>query len=174
MIPASGELLMTGPQGFDYGRLVQRAFRGLMAEVLARVAKEGLLGEHHFYIGFDTTHPGIDMPVWLRKRYPEKITIAIQYEYSDLVVLMDRFSIQLSFSNRPARLVVPFDAVLTFVDPSMGFGLKFDVRKSGDLMPVSIPSGRAKPDERTAEDSCDEIESDKGTKVINLDTFRNH
>ena len=114
------------------------------------------------------------MPDWLRKRHPEEITIVIQYEYSDLAVLADRFSIQVSFSNRPARLVVPFDAVRTFVDPSIEFGLKFDVCKSGDSAPVSISTDTAEPDGGNAGGDGDETKADKGAEVINLDTFRNH
>ena len=165
---------MTDPQGFDYGRLMQSALRGLMVEVLARIAKEGLPGEHYFYIGFDTRHPGTDIPVWLRKRHPEDIIIVIQYEYSDLAVLSDRFSIQLNFSNRPARLIVPFDAVRTFVDPSAEFGLKFDSRESGISIPFSISDDTAELNEKADGNRSNETEIDSVSKVIDLDTFRNH
>ncbi|MEM8793561.1 MAG: ClpXP protease specificity-enhancing factor SspB [Pseudomonadota bacterium] len=161
---------MTGPQGFDYGRLMQRALRGLMVEVLGQVAEEGLPGEHHFYISLDTTHPGVDMPDWLRERHPEEITIVIQHEYDDLAVMSDRFSIRLSFSDRSATLVVPFDAVLTFVDPSMEFGLKFDGHEAEDDDDVSEPEADGADDEAAPETP----KSDEGAEVVSLDTFRKH
>jgi hypothetical protein len=112
--------------GFNYGRLMQRALRGLMAEVLGQVAKRGLPGAHHFFISFDVTHPGVDMPDWLRAEHPKELAIVLQHEFGDLAVAADRFSVRLSFQNRMATLVVPFDAVTTFADPSENFGLRFD------------------------------------------------
>ncbi|MEM9046072.1 MAG: ClpXP protease specificity-enhancing factor SspB [Pseudomonadota bacterium] len=157
---------MTGADGFDYGRLMQRALRGLMAEVLGRVAEEGLPGEHHFYINLDTTHPGVDMPDWLRERHPEELTMVIQHEYSDLAVMADRFSIRLSFSNRPVTLVVPFDAVRTFVDPSMEFGLKFEAHEPDDEPEVMAITEEAVDEEPAGS------ESQGSAEVVSLDTFR--
>ena len=113
-------------RGFNYGRLMQRAMRGLMAEVLGEVARRGLPGGHHFFISFRTDHAGVDMPDWLREKYPGEISIVLQHEFEDLAVASDRFSVSLSFSNRMATVVVPFDAVTTFADPSENFGLRFD------------------------------------------------
>ena len=152
---------MTGSDGFDYGRLMQRALRGLMAEVLGRVAEEGLPGDHHLLIGVDTTHPGVDMPDWLRERYPQQVNITIQYEYYDLAVMADRFSVGVSFSDQMATLVVPFDAVRTFIDPSVEFGLKFEAHESEEepeLAPVP-----EEPEAPVQEGSAE---------VVSLDTFR--
>ena len=118
--------------GLNYGRMMQQALRGVMAEALGDVAENGLPGGHHFYISYDTTHPGVDMPDWLRERFAEEITIVIQHEYSDLAVTPDRFMVSLSFNDRLATLVVPFDAVKTFVDPFVEFGLKFDAHDADD------------------------------------------
>lgn len=100
--------------------------RGVVAEVLGHVAKHGLSGDHHFYINFDTTHPGVDIPAYLRERFPREMTIVLQDWFEDLAVTGDRFRVTLNFSNRPETLVVPLEAVKTFVDPSVKFGLKFD------------------------------------------------
>ncbi|MEM1278241.1 MAG: ClpXP protease specificity-enhancing factor SspB [Pseudomonadota bacterium] len=154
---------MTSPDGFDYGRMMQRAFRTLMVEVLGRVAEEGLPGEHHFFIIVDTTHPGVDIPDWLRERHPEEVSIVIQHEYRDLAVMADRFSIGLSFSNRPVTLVVPFDAVRTFADPSVEFGLKFDPYDAEDEEPIALPAPEEPADEKPNEGSAE---------VVSLDTFR--
>lgn len=117
---------MPDESGLDYGRMMQRALRQVMAEALGAVAENGLPGDHHFYITFDPSHPGVVMPDWLRERYPRELTIVLQHEFHDLAVLGDRFQVGLSFSGRVATLTVPFDAVETFIDPSVKFGLKFD------------------------------------------------
>ncbi len=131
------------PEGrrLDYGRLMQRALRGLMAEVLGEVAEHGLPRDHHFYIGIDTTHPGVDMPRYLRERYPREMVIVLQDWFADLAVLGDRFQVTLNFANQGETLVVPFDAVQTFIDPSVKFGLKFDdyEAEDGDFQPAPAP-----------------------------------
>ncbi|SET73082.1 SspB family protein [Oceanicella actignis] len=153
--------------GLDYGKMMQRALRGVMAESLGVAAREGLPGGHHFYITFDTRHPGVDMPDWLRAQFPEEITIVIQHEFWDLAVTPDRFSVGLSFSNRAATLVVPFDAVTTFVDPHAEFGLKFDAHDAEDDEgpepgPGDGPGAEAEPPSPPA----------PGGDVVSLDRFR--
>jgi hypothetical protein len=149
--------------GLNYGVLMQRALRGVMADALGIVQEFGLPGEHHFYITYDTTNPSVIMPDWLREKYPDQITIVIQHEYSDLEVSEDGFGISMSFSNRFSTLYVPFDAVLTFVDPSVEFGLKFDatvidVDDDEDEDTEEVPVVPEKP---------------KGTAdVVSLDQFR--
>lgn len=154
--------------GFNYGRLMQRAMRGLMADVLGEVARRGLPGEHHFYISFDTAHPGVDMPEWLRAEHADGLSIVLQHEFDDLAVAPDRFSVSLSFRNRPATLVVPFDAVTTFADPSENFGLRFDAADgedgdaedgSDDAPDDDPPPGGARPNDGPAE-------------IVRLDSFR--
>ena len=144
--------------GLNYGRMMQQALRGVMAEALGDVAENGLPGGHHFYISYDTTHPGVDMPGWLRERFNEEITIVIQHEYSDLAVTPDRFMISLSFNDRLATLVVPFDAVKTFVDPFVEFGLKFDAHDADE------EDGDEEPDTNG--------DAPTGGDVVRLDQFR--
>ena len=150
--------------GFNYGRLMQRAMRGLMAEVLGQVAKRGLPGEHHFFISFDTTHPGVDMPDWLRAEHPKDLAIVLQHEFADLAVVSDRFSVSLSFRNRPATLVVPFDAVMTFADPSENFGLRFDAAEHEHEHDDGPDDGPHRPEKGPARDGKSE--------VVSLDAFR--
>lgn len=154
--------------GFNYGRLMQRAMRGLMAEVLGLVAKRGLPGAHHFFISFNTTHPGVDMPDWLRQQYPEELSIVLQHEFSDLAVANDRFSVVLSFGNRPATLVVPFDAVTTFADPSENFGLKFDASDADHGHESTPPAGPPGDRPGPGRDAPAEGKSD----VVSLADFR--
>ncbi len=145
------------PTELNYGRMMQRALRSVMAEALGTVAESGLPGDHHFYITIDTRHPDTDLPDWLRAEYPEQITIVLQFEYSDLEVSNDGFGVRMSFADRPAAIYAPFDAVLTFVDPSVEFGLKFDA--------TEIPEEDAK---EPAADAKDE----EGGEVVSLDQFR--
>src|SRR5262245_51589323 len=108
-----------------YDLLTQDALRGVVREVLARVQREGLPGEHHLYIAFDTGADGVSVSRRLKEQYPEEMTIVLQYQFWDLQVSNDRFEVKLSFSNVPERLVVPFSAVKAFYDPSAQFGLQF-------------------------------------------------
>jgi hypothetical protein len=118
---------MTGEQHIDYEALEQDARRGLVRRVLAHVASLGRLpGEHHFYIAFDTRAPGVVVSRRLKQKYPEEMTIVLQYQFSNLTVTDDRFEVTLSFGNVPERLTVPLRAVRVFFDPSVPFGIQFE------------------------------------------------
>ena len=119
-------------RAIDYGGMMHRAMQGLIAEVLQGVADNGLPGEHHFFITFDTREDGVEIADWLRERYPSEMTIVIQHWYEDLRLTDDGFTITLNFGNAPERLVIPFEAVRTFVDPSVEFGLRFETQESDD------------------------------------------
>lgn len=108
-----------------YDLLIQNALKGVIRKVLMMVRDDGLPGEHRLYIAFDTTGAGVQISDRLKEQYPEEMTVVLQYQFWDLVVGDDRFEVKLSFSNVPERLVVPFDAVKAFYDPSVQFGLQF-------------------------------------------------
>src|SRR5690625_1790362 len=158
---------------------MQKAMRQMMADVLRQVAENGLPGDHHFYISFETDHPGVDIPDWLRETYPEEMTIVLQDWFDDLAVASDRFSVTLNFSDMPQALVIPFDAVRTFVDPSVRFGLKFDPQEAGafdleGLMQDEDSEGEDSESDDTA--LGEEPEQDKkpgtGADIVSLDHFR--
>ncbi len=109
-----------------YDLLVQEALRGVVRKVLTDAAREGLSGEHHFYVSFRTEAPGVRMSQRLREKYPEDMTIVLQHQFWDLGVTEHSFEVGLSFSGVPERLLVPFDALSGFFDPSVQFGLKFE------------------------------------------------
>ena len=111
-----------------YDILAQEALRGVMRKVLAEVARTGLPGNHHFFITFLTSAPGVRISSRLRERYPEQMTIVIQFQYWDLKVTETGFEIGLSFSDVPEKLEIPFSAVRGFYDPSVNFELEFDVK----------------------------------------------
>lgn len=108
-----------------YDLLVQEALKGVVRKVLID-AKDGLPGEHHFYISFQTDFPGVRLSNRLREKYPQEMTIVLQHQYWDLNVTEHTFEVGLSFSGIPERLLIPFDALTGFFDPSVQFGLKFD------------------------------------------------
>lgn len=147
-------------RSIDYGNLMHRAMRGLIQTVLRDVADNGLPGAHHFFITFDTTHPGVAIADWLRARYPTEMTVVIQHWYENLEVGDDTFSITLNFGNQPEPLVIPFDAVRTFVDPSVEFGLRFEQHEDDD-------------DEEDDDDGGDDDpEPPREAEVVRLDKFR--
>lgn len=116
----------------DYGNLMHRAMRGLIREVLELVAANGLPGNHHFFITFDTTHPDAELADWLSDRYPTEMTVVMQHWYDNLEVTEDGFSVTLNFGDQPEPLYIPFDSIKTFVDPSVEFGLRFETTDPGD------------------------------------------
>ena len=154
----------------NYGQLMHNAMRGLMADLLRKIGNEGLPGEHHFFICFDTTHPGVDIADWLRGRYPEEMTIVIHHEFYDLIVLDERFSIKLSFNDNLETLVVPFDAIKTFVDPTVEFGLRFE--EDDETYFEEVPeSPMVAIDEDEDEDDTGEVPH-KDADIVSLDSFR--
>ncbi len=110
-----------------YDILAQEALRSVIRKVLSEVAATGSLpGDHHFFIGFATTAPGVRVSNRLRESYPEEMTVVLQHQFWDLDVSETGFSVSLSFNGVPERLVVPFSAIKGFLDPSVQFGLQFD------------------------------------------------
>lgn len=160
---------MSGSGGINYGRFMERAMRGVLRDVMGHVAEHGLPGNHHFYITFDTTHPGVDLPDWLIERYPSEMTVVMQEWFDNLAVTSDRFTVTLNFSDQPETLVIPFNAVTTFIDPSVKFGLKFDDHDPDEMVEFSSANGTA-VDEETDDDT--EPKPGGSADVVRLDTFR--
>ena len=124
-----------------YDLLTQKALRGVVRSVLADAVKKGLPDEHHFYISFDTQAEGVKLSQRLRTQYPEEMTIILQHQFWDLAVDDDGFEVGLSFGGVPERLVVPFDAIKSFFDPSVQFGLQFEeIVESQENMPGAAPA----------------------------------
>ena len=117
---------MTSGQHIDYDALALEALRGVVKACLAQVSRTGLLGEHHFYIAFNTQAPGVGMSKRLKEKYPVEMTIVLQHRFWDLLVDDERFEVKLTFDGIPERLVVPFSAVKVFYDPSVPYVLQFE------------------------------------------------
>ena len=111
---------------FQYDALVDDALRSVVRRVLTQVAEKGLPGSHHFYITFRSTDPGVELPDYLRAKYPEEMTIVLQHQYWDLDARRGFFEVTVSFNKQQERIKVPFAALSAFVDPSVRFGLQFD------------------------------------------------
>lgn len=149
-----------------YDDIVQDALRTVVGRVLRRILEAGgLPGGHHFYIAFRTRAPGVSIPPHLMERYPDEMTIVVQHRYWDLEVEAEHFAIGLSFNQMPAKLVVPYDAVVGFVDPAVNFALQF-APKDGE----SPPPGSTPP-EPDAPPPAPEGSED-GSNVVTLDRFR--
>jgi uncharacterized protein len=110
-----------------YDLLVQDALRGVVRQVLSGTAREGLPGDHHFYISFRTHARGVRLSSRMRDLYPDEMTIILQHQFWDLSVAEQAFEVGLWFQNVPEMLLIPFDAVTRFADPAAGFELKFSV-----------------------------------------------
>ena len=151
----------------DYGSLMHRAMRGLIFNVLEQVRDHGLPGNHHFFITFDTTHPDVQLADWLKDRYPEEMTVVIQHWFDNLVVREDGFSITLNFGDQPEPIQIPFDAIQTFVDPSVEFGLRFE---NQDTDEDEAEADVTEPSADTAETSDEAPQQE--AKVVSLDQFR--
>jgi len=115
---------------FDYPGMVETALRGVVREALARAAREGLPGGHHFYVTFRSSAADVVLPDYLLAKYPDEMTIVLQNQFWGLEVRDHDFSVTLSFQNRPEQLTVPFAAVMSFADPSVKFGLQFTVAET--------------------------------------------
>jgi uncharacterized protein len=153
---------MTLGRAIDYGNLMHRAMRGLIQEVLAGVQKNGLPGKHHFFITFDTQHPDAELADWLSDRYPGEMTVVLQHWFADLEVGDDGFAVTLNFGDSPEPLFIPYDAIKTFVDPSVEFGLRFETQ---------TPPDAPEPEEKPA--PVAEVKPARtDAQVVSLDKFR--
>lgn len=195
---AKGRIRLMAVDHIRYDLLAQDALRGVVRRVLTDAAKNGLPGEHHFYISFDTGAEGVRISPRLREQYPEEITIILQHQFWDLSVTGDGFEVGLSFGGVPERLSVPFAAIKGFFDPSVQFGLQFETIEAGSSADMAakaaaVPEARPEaptlsvngadseqsaqkaPARKTAGESKDPAEptaeKPKG-EVVRLDRFR--
>lgn len=174
-----------------YDLLVQDALRSVVKKVLGDTARDGLRGEHHFNISFKTHAPGVTLPASIKQRYPDEMAIILQHEFWDLSVGADHFEVSLNFSRRPERVVVPFDAITGFSDPSVPFGFKLEPRVVEPQRPASpapvpapvsesvgkpgksaAPKAEPKPKLVETPKAADKPAEGETTKVVSIDAFR--
>lgn len=165
----------------DYPKMMEKAVRGVLREALSIAAEHGLTGRHHFYITFRTGDPGVSISDQLRARHPVDMTIVLENQFWDLEVSEESFAVSLSFNRAQQRLVVPFEAVTAFVDPSVKFGLQFgqdaadDRAAKPDVGAPTAEADRANDDPRptaAAKDGDAGDAADGDDRVVTLDSFR--
>ena len=154
----------------DYSQFIDQAMRGAVRDVLKRVSVSGLPGEHHFYVSFSTTHPGTRLSEQLRAKYPREMTIVIQHQFWDFKVEEQQFHVTLSFGGMPEKLVIPYAALTAFADPSVKFGLQFQMLDAdADDAEMEIP-GLTSP---VLDSEPQAVSSGaSGAEVISIDAFR--
>jgi uncharacterized protein len=170
-----------------YDVLTQQALRGVVRAALRKVVKlGGLPGDHHFYIAFNTTSPGVRLSEALRQRYPREMTIVLQHQYWNLIVNEEEFEVELSFNDVPERLVIPFSAVKGFLDPSVQVGLQFETvsleqgTASAAESQAQTPSAAPPLPRDTKKDKKENVKGKKADdedkqeepKIVSLDAFR--
>ena len=145
----------------QYNLMVEDALRSVVRRALIEVAEEGLPGNHHFYITFRTSYPGVDIADHLKARYPADMTIVLQFQFYDLTVDDDGFGVTLTFANVPERLVIPFTAITVFADPSVNFALSLNPPE-----PAEVPAAPSTVEAKT------EDRGGASGEVVSLDHFR--
>jgi uncharacterized protein len=164
----------------NYKLMTEDALRGVVRQALTIAGQRGLAGQHHFYLTFRTTHPGVQMPDHLRERHPEEMTIVLQHQFWGLDISPELFSVTLSFNGQHERLTVPFLAISAFVDPSEQFGLQFSVAEAeggavsalpgkSTARPLApVPASDSDPAPAAAQAETDA----EPARVVTLDSFR--
>ena len=154
-----------------YDRMVEKALRNVARQAIEEVIESGLPGDHHFYITFLTDYEGVQIPDYLRERYPGEMTIVLQYQFHDLFVDDKWLKVTLSFNNIPEKLVVPMAAITIFADPSVNFALQFQPLEEGGY--DDDTNGVAEAIAELAEENADKSKKkeEKG-EVVSLDQFR--
>jgi hypothetical protein len=147
----------------DYQQLLDNALKSVVKEALVYAQYNGLGDDAGFFITFKTRAPGVVLPDFLRIRYPDTMTIVLQYSYNNLNVSDKEFGVQLTFDGRPFFIRVPFSALVEFKDPSTEFMLSFHPRQKAAEQTTDAP-------ELPLEEKPDTVPDDK--RVVSLDEFR--
>lgn len=157
----------------EYGSLMHEAMRGLVRKVLVQVQESGLPGSHHFFITFDTSHPDAELADWLSDRYPSEMTVVMQHWFDNLEVGEDGFSVTLNFGDQAEPLFIPYDAIKTFVDPSVEFGLRFEAQDEDEDQTGTVAVVETEtPGKFATETAADEPNKPTEADIVSLDSFR--
>lgn len=166
-----------------YDLMAQEALRGVMRSALLKVEKDGLPGDHHFYVEFNTQMPGVRLSERLLERYPEEMTIVLQHQFWGMEIAQTHFTLELSFDNIPEKLTIPFAAVKGFYDPSVQFGLQFESSEANEnvefteeiaqseAVSVGASAGQMQ-DPMTEQNPVSDHASGDNSNIVKLDAFR--
>jgi hypothetical protein len=155
-----------------YDEIIEKSMRLVIFETLKKIEKTGLPGGHYFVLTFVTKAPGVSVSKTLLEKYPEEMTIVIQFQYKDLVVEKERFKISLSFGGKHEKLVVPYASINSFSDPSMSFALKFSVNYDEIKSLENGDFGESNQANKDSSSKKAENSVDLSAKVVSLDAFR--
>jgi hypothetical protein len=152
---------------FKYDMMVEEALRGVVSKALQHAAKHGLPNGHHFYITFKTGRRDVDIPAFLKEHYPEEMTIVLEHQFWDLKIHEREFEVALSFNDKRERLLIPFNAITAFSDPSVKFGLQFQE--------IQISEDQAINDDNldTRDPEKQDLAEKSSGEVVSLEKFRN-
>lgn len=149
----------------NYDKLIEKSLKNVVVEALKIAQNQGLPGEHHYYITFQTNHPYTKISDYLKSQYPEEMTIVLQHQFSNLVVTPSSFSVDLSFGGIQQSLVIPFDAITYFADPYAKFGLSFSTNNEDSSLSDNQPN--------VIEEKEPEVKKASGAAtVVSIDAFR--
>ena len=155
-----------------YDEIIENSMRSVIYEALKKVETKGLLGQHYFIITFLTRFSGVEMSKELMEKYPEEMTIAIQYQYRNLVVEHDNFKISLSFAGKYEKILIPYKSITSFSDPSMSFALKFSIHYNEDDSSGLIAGSDSNQANKNLMEEKSESAVDLSAKVVSLEAFR--
>ncbi len=156
-------------QGFDYDFLVEDSLKNVVKKVFKITSETGLIGNSHFFITFNGNDPSVIVPPELKNADNSEIKIIIQHQFWDLKTSEDHFEVTLSFNGEKKNISVPFRAITSFTDPSVGFSLQFKIEdnlKNTSLSKIES-SDPNKPEITNLDDS-----GLKSGEIVSLDEFR--
>ena len=130
----------------EYQKILDKNMLNVFKDILKNIKDNGLSNNNHLYITFLTNHKNVELPNWLKQKYPQEMTIIIQYEYYDLEINKNNFSITLSFDNIKTNLKINYDSIVSFADPSANFGLILQKSKIKKKVNKKLESNKSKKD----------------------------
>ena len=146
-----------------YGELIEQSMLEVVRKILKKVSDDGLPNEHHFYITFLTDHKGVEIDEDLKQKNPYDMTIVLQNQFWNLKVQKEKFSLELNFNGVRKKIVVPFDALLAFNDPSVQFSLHFNMKINTDDKLDEVDETKEKSKKIKKEDE---------TEIVNISDFK--
>lgn len=154
-------------KGFDYDSLVEDGLKDVVKKVLKITSETGLIGNSHFFISFNGDDPDVIVPNELKTTDNSEIKIIIQHQFWDLKSTDNHFEVTLSFNGKKKNISVPFKALTSFTDPSVGFGLQFKIDKQ-----LKLSNGENQTELSDIEKSPNSPENVKSGEIVSLDAFR--
>ncbi len=152
----------------NYEEIIKDSLKNAIKKLLLNVSLKGLPGDHHFYISFITNFPGVKIAEWMMKDYPNDMTVVIQNWFENLHVDDKGFSIVLNFKNKPEKLTIPFESIISFSDPSVNFSLQFDSSVTQNL--ETIMDIKEKDPQNQSEN--DDLESEQKNNIIQFEKYK--